>query len=552
MKSIQTKMVFVILCCTLMTTLAVLAVGYFNFSKTRDEDSAIIMNLICEKEVEKIEKTINEIEQRVNILYNFSTEQMGDNPKRWGESEYMEECLNKIKDVSLNVASNTDSALSVYVCFDPELAPSTFGFWAVRDSKTGEFETQMLMDNSVWEEEDMGHLYWYYTPMMVGMPVWLHPYDNDKLGEKMISYVMPVHYKDKVVGVVGMDVEMELLREVVSAISVYETGYAFLLDSAENIIYHKEFPQGALREDLPDQMQETLSCMKQDLGTDALCSQRSFNIDKQMVSRKLSNDMYLVIAVPDEEIETPIRKFTINSILFSGILVMLLLGIVIWWVRVLVRPLKELSNAAKEIGKGNMDVEITCKSKDEVGVLAQNFRQTVQYLKGYIAYINQLAYADPLTGARSKSAYTERVLYLEEEIASGQADFTVVLMDINDLKKMNDTFGHEKGDALIRDAFRVMSKVFGDQEIYRIGGDEFVVLLYKEAQEQFKNWKQLLTEEMYRFNTEEEKSYEDCIQIAAGMARYAPKLDAAFADVFRRADEMMYKDKKQLKEEKQP
>lgn len=91
--------------------------------------------------------------------------------------------------------------------------------------------------------------------------------------------------------------------------------------------------------------------------------------------------------------------------------------------------------------------------------------------------ISSLAYSDGLTGLGNRTAYLEQL----EAYASGEMGISklgIVFLDVNNLKKVNDNQGHEKGDELITVAARIISDSFGKLgKSYRIGGDEFCVLM---------------------------------------------------------------------------
>ncbi len=91
--------------------------------------------------------------------------------------------------------------------------------------------------------------------------------------------------------------------------------------------------------------------------------------------------------------------------------------------------------------------------------------------------ISSLAYSDGLTGLGNRTAYLEQL----EAYASGETGISklgIVFLDVNNLKKVNDNQGHEKGDELITVAARIISDSFGKLgKSYRIGGDEFCVLM---------------------------------------------------------------------------
>ena len=106
--------------------------------------------------------------------------------------------------------------------------------------------------------------------------------------------------------------------------------------------------------------------------------------------------------------------------------------------------------------------------------------------RGVIRRMDKLenrAYTDTLTGLRNRTAYYEYNAVLDRKVESGEADFSILMIDINYLKKVNDTYGHEQGNLYLQGAANLIRKVFGGEFLYRIGGDEFVLILEGKAQE---------------------------------------------------------------------
>ena len=120
-------------------------------------------------------------------------------------------------------------------------------------------------------------------------------------------------------------------------------------------------------------------------------------------------------------------------------------------------------------------------------------------------------------------------------------------MDINNLKKINDNFGHEFGDMLIRDSASIIQRTFKENTIYRIGGDEFVTILKNDEVGKKAEFLATFHDEITRFNRNNTK-YEQKVQIAIGIAAYVSGEDKSFQTVFRRADAVMYQNKIALKE----
>lgn len=166
----------------------------------------------------------------------------------------------------------------------------------------------------------------------------------------------------------------------------------------------------------------------------------------------------------------------------------------------------------------------------------------VNHLRHYIDYVNEQAYTDALTGVANKAAYKEYVDKLDKRAADEKIKYAVVVMDINNLKKINDNFGHEFGDMLIRDASRLIQKGFKDHIVYRIGGDEFVIIIEQAEKAICDELLRNFDDGIVVFNKNNTK-YEQKIQIARGIAFYEPDCIDSFASVFREADHAMYENK---------
>jgi|GEM_PF-557908 len=161
-----------------------------------------------------------------------------------------------------------------------------------------------------------------------------------------------------------------------------------------------------------------------------------------------------------------------------------------------------------------------------------------------LAQAKSEANIDALTGVKNKHAYMEAEALLDRQIAEHrQAEFAIVIMDINDLKKVNDTAGHQAGDQYLREACSIICNIFKHSPVFRVGGDEFAVI----AQDHdFEHIDELL-ENISDHN--EQAGQNGGIVIACGMAKY--QSDSCVATVFERADESMYENKNSLKRKKQ-
>ena len=150
---------------------------------------------------------------------------------------------------------------------------------------------------------------------------------------------------------------------------------------------------------------------------------------------------------------------------------------------------------------------------------------------------------DALTGVKNRNAYRVYEERLNAQIEMNRvANFAIVILDVNDLKKVNDTEGHKAGDQYLRDACNIICTTFKRSPVFRVGGDEFAVLSqgddYKRIDE--------LVEQMNKHN--EDAIENGGVVIALGMSRYDE--DSKVASVYERADQSMYENKSMLKARK--
>ena len=159
-----------------------------------------------------------------------------------------------------------------------------------------------------------------------------------------------------------------------------------------------------------------------------------------------------------------------------------------------------------------------------------------------IRLAKQKAYKDGLTGVKNKLAYLEALAELETMLENGElTEYGVVVFDVNGLKTINDTLGHEAGDEAIKSGCRIICHQFDHSPIFRIGGDEFVAIL---KGSDFANRETLL--KAFRKTINENQKNGDVV-VASGLAIYDASTDCSYNDVFKRADEAMYEHKHALK-----
>ena len=171
-----------------------------------------------------------------------------------------------------------------------------------------------------------------------------------------------------------------------------------------------------------------------------------------------------------------------------------------------------------------------------------HLRRTTLETRRELGTARSLAYTDPLTGVKSKHAFVEAEMHMDQRIdLNAVRQFGIVIGDINGTKTVNDTRGHRAGDEYIHAGCELICSCFKFSPVYRIGGDEFAVLLEGPDYERREELMQSLNRQM-------EQNIQKGGPVAAlGLAVYRPGQDNTFRSVFERADSEMYSRKKELK-----
>lgn len=153
-----------------------------------------------------------------------------------------------------------------------------------------------------------------------------------------------------------------------------------------------------------------------------------------------------------------------------------------------------------------------------------------------------LARTDLLTGCYNKNYYLEVEEDINHKIKNKTIkDFSVALCDINDLKTINDNYGHDIGDKYIIDAKNLIRAQFKESLLFRVGGDEFVVIILGND---YKNRINIINE-IKKLSIKNKK--EKKVVVAIGYSDFNEDADNTISEVLKRADSLMYENKKELK-----
>jgi diguanylate cyclase (GGDEF)-like protein len=274
------------------------------------------------------------------------------------------------------------------------------------------------------------------------------------------------------------------------------------------------------------------------------------------------------------EVENAIRDYTIMNVALIVVLGTLFIGYFLWWMsKNVTDPISSLEKSVVSFAKVSHDQKDPKKlnydapdihTHNEVESLSNAVEQMSRDMKSYVinivdaegkvadmkskvSHMDVLAYQDALTHVKNKAWYDKVKERINGEIKAGTAKFAIIMADLNHLKKINDTYGHEHGNDYIFGACHHICVIFDHSPVFRIGGDEFVVLLEKRDYDNRVELFEKVKDTFKMTSADETKDPWERYACALGMATYKPLQDSSMDDVFKRADDRMYKNKLEVK-----
>ena len=279
---------------------------------------------------------------------------------------------------------------------------------------------------------------------------------------------------------------------------------------------------------------------------------------------------YATVDLSMNAIKAEVRRYLF---LLLGTFIVLTVILIVIYSRVmdgmLIKPIKLLSDTATRYYR-NKDLtgihhafsELKIKTGDEIEELSESLKHMefdmnnnilnllhvtdeLNTTKDQVQQMNKLAYKDGLTGVKNRLAYDQKMEELSQKANNGYRSFGMAVIDLNDLKHINDTYGHERGNLSILAIAKKICNTFAHSPVYRIGGDEFVVILEKTD---FQNRDKLIQQFEASMKEPAENPWE---QVTAAIGYVVYNEGETIEELFDRADHTMYQRKQQMKKSEQ-
>ena len=283
---------------------------------------------------------------------------------------------------------------------------------------------------------------------------------------------------------------------------------------------------------------------------------------------------YAAIDIDMNEIVKKEQNYLLLLTIILSVLTVIICIFAIFFVRKkIVKPINMLSEAAGRYGqKQGTASQDHCRefstlnihTGDELEILLSSMIKMENDIDSYIKTLtntkqqlssarqqaddmHELAHKDSLTGIRNRMAYDKEIIQLEKDFQNGLKEFGIAVIDLNFLKRINDEYGHEYGNIAIKLLSQVVCMLFKHSPVFRIGGDEFAIILRNLDLEHIEQLRDEFNKQLEAFQQDSTLQPWEKISAAFGYALFEPNKDNCVDDVFKRADKNMYERKKAMK-----
>ncbi|WP_215830610.1 sensor domain-containing diguanylate cyclase [Pelorhabdus rhamnosifermentans] len=334
-------------------------------------------------------------------------------------------------------------------------------------------------------------------------------------GRKVVSIATPIIENGNIVGVVVGTVWLHenSLSSMFDNKSFGRGGFISITDSQGIIVYHPDKESIGKGTSIADHLQ----------GGKGSAIIKYTGLEHYIGYSKVPELNWIVsVNTPTAEV-TRIRRLMIYEILAISIFtIFVVIAIGTYTVRRYTKPLDTLVEAFSSVKKGKYKQIISYDYAPEFDDMIQVYNNTIRRLEEVHTTLKWAADIDGLTGTYNRRSFDKILELLNGEVLAHSLDnLGIMILDLDNYKQLNDTYGHLAGDDILREFTAITQSIVGIRFVFRFGGDEFAIILRNVAREKIIS----LAE---KIRLQSEKTLKGCT-VSIGIATYPENADSVDA-----------------------
>lgn len=372
MKKLSTKIVLAVVICFL---LIISAITWFTLDQTqaitrKDAEKELVATV--QVHGKDVEKAINNVENIGKTLESIILTTL-DMEKAKNDPEYMNTYEDSIKGIFANAAKDV-GAQSAWIVFDSKNIPGGHTLSFTRDGETMKREAEYDIYEGGYDKDD-----WWAKAVENGT-YWSDPYFWEPWNATIVSYSRKVNKDGVLVGIAGSDFFFDQLKEQMSKIVIYDTGYLALMNSNFDFLYHPNEDYKNLYDIENGALKEVGDKIKNSAESTGIAYYQLNGEEKLLSYLKLDNG-WIVIAAPKlSEVFASVYELRTTMLIVSGLGVIIAIILSMMLGKSIGNRIIKFKEQFEQGAQGDLTAKITIKSKDEIAEIGSSYNQFLDKL----------------------------------------------------------------------------------------------------------------------------------------------------------------------------
>ncbi|VDN47637.1 conserved protein of unknown function [Petrocella atlantisensis] len=410
---------------------------------------------------------------------------------------------------------------------------------------------------------------WYTSAESSEGVVFSSIYSHFLFKEPTITASLPYYEKDELVGVFGVDVLLTWLGESLRELPIGNNGLVFIVDQDEQLVatttddeIFKLVDDKSVNvsiHDVDNSVIRTILSADQSFEEDLSIHSKSYMVTKMSYTYE-NLDWNIYIALMKDDFLEDLRTTLAWTLLLVAFITALFIAGTVVSVKRIVMPIIKLNDATKKLEQGiyvKLDMD---HHKNEIYELKNSFNSMGQKIIHHVEILEEevatrtkeleeknqilkdLSYTDQLLHIGNRRKFDESGSFMFELANRSALSFTIIMLDIDDFKIFNDTYGHVEGDnCLIQIAKSMQNSLNRKTDLLaRYGGEEFVVAITHLTKEQVLDRAERIRASIENLKIENIKTKTGYVTVSIGIAHAVAYEDLTLENMVREADQAMY------------
>lgn len=364
----------------IITNVVIVAIiaGMMGFTLDRNirETSRTTASNLVQSNVNRFEQDFFKVESAVSVLTSSIGQRVDVDRVLQNDEAYIAEIKSDIVSELQAIGADTGISRSIYSYLNVDMFGQEIDMWVLNEGGS-----YTLQDSFGLEYYSAEYYEWYNKPLDTKEALWTFPYISED-GNLISSYVHPIIKDGQAIGIVGMDFYMDDIEKVLSEITLFDTGYLFLMHPDGRVIYHPELEIETNITTIGDysSILEEMNEKKSGVVTyDDVRGVRTISAYSH-----LENGWIIASNIPENEVFKLLRTILITMLIIAvlAIAVSIIVASIIG--RSISKPIIHVVGAVDKIKDGDFTVTVNTKSNDETKILSDSINEMISNVKNLI------------------------------------------------------------------------------------------------------------------------------------------------------------------------